>query len=416
MLRFPRLIPAALIALAVPVAASCAQQPDYRWVQYVPGGLEARAVTAAPACPQATIDGLPVAMKLRSAPGPDYPVRVCALPLPASATAATISGAVLPLPKLRPERILLTGDTGCRITNVVNQNCNEPDAWPFPVGATAEAALKPDLVVHVGDFHYRESGCRPFNSGCKNSPHGDSWAVWEADFFKPARPLLEAAPFVFVRGNHEECERGGKGWSRTLDPYPFVSASGCLGLGAPFLADLGSPRLIVMDVSKASELRVNADQAERFRKQFATVAQLAPSGPVWLAFHRPIWASGASALGFTLGDNKTLAAAAQGSLPANVQTLLSGHIHTFQVLSYESDLPVQIVSGHGGDELHSTAPSDPTGLTINGVKVKRGFGASGVFGFVMLERAGEDWRIVNHDIGGKPLAACLMRGRALVCD
>ena len=123
--------------------------------------------------------------------------------------------------------------------------------------------------------------------------------------------------------------------------------------------------------------------------------------------------AGGAAFGFTLGDNKTLAAAAQGVIPANVQALLSGHIHTFQALSYEQDLPAQIVSGHGGDELHSTAPSNPVGLTINGVKVKAGTGASGVFGFVMLTRDGENWRLTNHDLTGKRRESCLMAGRAL---
>ena len=52
-------------------------------------------------------------------------------------------------------------------------------------------------------------------------------------------------------------------------------------------------------------------EAEIFRKQFQSVASLAPTGPVWLTFHRPIWASGGGAFGFTIGDNKTLAAAAK---------------------------------------------------------------------------------------------------------
>lgn len=413
------IIRAAAILLGAGLVPAQAQQALYRWVQYVPGGIEARAVTTADSCPQARIDGAPAAMRLRAAPGPDYPIRVCALTIPASAANAAIDGAALVLPKLNPARVLLIGDTGCRITDIINQGCNEAEEWPFAPGAVVEAGLKPDLTIHVGDFHYRESGCRPFNKACAGSPHGDSWAVWEADFFKPAKPLLEASPFVFVRGNHEECERGGKGWSRTLDPYPFTQTegkSGCLGQGAPYVADLGSPKLVVMDVSTATELRVNAKQAEAYRQQFASIASLAPAGPVWVTFHRPIWAVGGSALGFVLGDNKTLAAAARETLPANVQALLSGHIHTFQALSYEQDLPVQIVSGHGGDELHTSAPANPTGLEIDGVKVRYGIGRPGVFGFVLLERAGGDWRMTNHDMAGKILDTCRIEGRALGCQ
>ena len=253
------------------------------------------------------------------------------------------------------------------------------------------------------------------NRGCAGSPHGDRWEVWEEDFFKPAKPLLETVPFVLVRGNHEECERGGIGWSRTLDPYPLVSKSDCLKPGEPFVADIGSPKIVVMDVSTAGENRANEKQAERFRAQFASISRLVPEGPVWVTFHRPIWASGGAALGFTLGDNKTLAAAAKGSIPANVDALLSGHIHTFQLLGYGTDLPLQIVSGHGGDELHTTAPSDPVGLTINGVTVTTGRGAPGMFGFALLQRDGAGWQILNHDMEGRVHDTCRMEGRRLAC-
>ena len=56
--------------------------------------------------------------------------------------------------------------------------------------------------------------------GCAGSPYGDNWAVWQKDFFNPAAPLLAAAPWVLVRGNHELCDRGGHGWFRLLDPHP----------------------------------------------------------------------------------------------------------------------------------------------------------------------------------------------------
>ena len=407
---------AAALSLCAGAAAAQTPQPLYRWVQYVPGGIEARAVTMSAACPDATIDGRPAAMHLRAAPGPDYPVRVCAMPVPEGAASAEVAGARLPLPKRNPDRVLLLGDTGCRITMIINQSCNSPADWPFQTGQAAKLALRPDVIIHVGDFHYRESACRIFNRGCAGSPHGDSWAVWEADFFRPARALLEAAPFVFVRGNHEECSRGGKGWARALDPWPFASAAGCLRHGAPFVADFGSPKLVVMDVATADERHANPRQVERFRKEFTGIAALAPSGPVWVTMHRPIRAAGVAMLGLIVGDNRTLAAAMRGALPANVQMLLSGHIHTFQALGYQSDLPVQIVAGHGGDELHTTAPSIVAGLTINGEKVASGLGVSGVFGFAMLERAGADWRLTNRDMTGKTLATCLVRGRSLACD
>ena len=413
MLRLLRTAFAGLALLAGPAQA----QSLYRWTQYVPGGLEARAVTRQAQCPQARVDKRASSMGVRAERNAAFPVLVCALPIPRGAKAVEIEGEQLPLPKARADHILVLGDTGCRVTRLINQSCNDPADWPFAAGAKTEAGTAPDVIVHVGDMLYRETPCRPFNEGCANTPFGDSWTVWESDFFAPAEPLLRAAPLVMVRGNHETCDRGGKGWSRLLDPYPLVSASGCLKPGAPFVVDLGGLSLVVMDVSSAGEGGKLAPQIARFRAQFESVDRLAPQGPVWLAMHRPIRAAAIAALGFVAGQNKTLAQASQNAMPARVAAILSGHIHTFQALGYQ-DLPVQLVSGHSGAELHWTAPDHVRGLVIEGATVVSGTGRSGVHGFVTLTRegaGGEDWRVANRDFSGKALDECRMTKRELAC-
>jgi hypothetical protein len=408
-----------LLGAALALLAGAAQaQPLYRWTQYVPGGLEARAITREAQCPQARIDRRAAAMRVRAEPNQAFPVRVCALAIPAGAQTAEIEGEALPLPKARADQILVLGDTGCRVTRLINQSCNDPADWPFAAGAKAEAMAAPDVIVHVGDMLYREKPCRPFNEGCAHSPHGDVWAVWESDFFAPATPLLRAAPLVMVRGNHEMCGRGGKGWSRFLDPYPLVSVSGCLSAGAPFAVDLGGLTLVVMDVATASDGSWRDNQLSRYRAQFESLARLAPHGPIWLAMHRPIRAAAAVAMGFTLGQNRLLAAASKDATPSRVAAILSGHIHTFQALAYEQDLPAQLVSGHSGAELHWTAPDDVKGLVIEGATVASGTGRAGVHGFVTLSRegAGPDvWRIENRDFFGKTLDSCRLTKRKLAC-
>ena len=60
----------------------------------------------------------------------------------------------------------------------------------------------------------------------QNSPGSrtpDTWAAWQADFFEPAATLLQAAPWVFARGNHELCSRGGT-WLVLLARPGFRSA------------------------------------------------------------------------------------------------------------------------------------------------------------------------------------------------
>ena len=97
-------------------AAGLAQAAEsYRWVQHVPGGLEARAISENGVCPEAFLDGAAVAMRLRSTPGEQYPITVCALPLPPATQHLQIGDTAMVLPRTPPQRILVIGDTGCRL-------------------------------------------------------------------------------------------------------------------------------------------------------------------------------------------------------------------------------------------------------------------------------------------------------------
>src|ERR1700730_8817446 len=152
-----------------------------QWVQIGPdGNSSVRAITE-DACPTVTFDGKPVPMSVRSEPGrsfgnvkpAQFPVRGCEAAVPGDAVAAVLDGKALPLPRPTVPRILVVGDTGCRLlTGDTFQDCNDSDAWPFPRIATAAAATRPDLVIHVGDYHYREEACPADHAGCAGSPWG----------------------------------------------------------------------------------------------------------------------------------------------------------------------------------------------------------------------------------------------------
>ena len=109
--------------------------------------------------------------------------------------------------------------------------------WPFASVAASAADWDPDLIIHVGDYLYRESPCPADNAGCAGSPYGDTWATWNADFFEPAAPLLDAAPWILVRGNHEDCSREGTGWFRYLDPMPMPRS--CEPYTEPYALTIG---------------------------------------------------------------------------------------------------------------------------------------------------------------------------------
>jgi hypothetical protein len=390
---------------------------NYQWVQYTSEGLEARVITQSTSCPTALVDGVKTSMTIRAGHGANYPVTVCALQLPSIIQTIVVDDQELPLPKSRPQRILLLGDTGCRLKGASVQACNDPVAWPFRAGSHLAAATQPDLIIHVGDFHYRETPCPENNTGCMGSPFGDNWDVWQQDFFSPVGKLLESAPWVMVRGNHEECERGGKGWARTLDPYPWAADSGCLGSAAPYLVDLVGITLAVMDVSTATEDAADQLQATHFSEQYAALAHI--DQPVWVAQHRPILALDRIHPELA-GDNKTLALAAKQGMPTNVQTILSGHHHAFEILEFADASPMQVVAGNGGDELSLEVPVNSDGLVIDGVKVNYGRAITGIFGYSLLERgndtADSSWTLSSFDYNGKLLMACELQGRAVVCQ
>jgi hypothetical protein len=92
--------------------------------------------------------------------------------------------------------------------------------------------------------------------------------------------------------------------------------------------------LAVLDVASAQEAAIDAGQVEFYRAQYRKLAQTT-SGQTWILQHRPIWSAGAVQADKLIGDNKTLAAAAEDSVPSNVSMILSGHHHLYHLLSYD---------------------------------------------------------------------------------
>lgn len=404
---------AALIAGSILSIARAWASDAYVWTQFVAEGVEARAVTEQAECPKATIDGQVTPMTLRAGPSDAFPLRVCAIAIPRDAKEAAIADRPLPLPVAPEKRVLLIGDTGCRLRALALQNCNVMADWPFRLIADDAAEMRPDLVLHLGDLIYREQACPRANKGCAGSPHGDNWETWKADFFDPARALLETAPFVFVRGNHEDCNRNHEGWRRFVSAYPYEPSAACNIQEAPYRVDLGGVTLAVLDVTRAEDRAVDWTLTPLFKQQFAALADI--KGPLWIAMHKPIYGSIRVKDGVSIGDNKTLVEAARGVLAPNIEAVLAGHLHLFEALSFTQDLPAHIVAGSGGDMLDSM-PLKLAGLTLGDATVETGRGVAGVYGFALLERGDGDWRLTEYDTHGKALVRCALRGRKLACE
>jgi predicted phosphodiesterase len=263
--------------------------------------------------------------------------------------------------------------------------------------AVTVAALHPDLIVHVGDYLYRERGCPPL-AHCANSPHGDNAAAWAADWLTPAAPMFAAAPFVFVRGNHEECRRNGQGWFRYLDAR---EATACSEASDPYAVDLGSLHLVVFDSAVAEDGGVDAARAPIYRRQFAQVRALAGSAQTrWFVTHRPPYLN---------TDERS----AMGSALASFDLILSGHIHFFAALNAPS-LPPLVVNGEGGTKLDPDyAPLLP--LASGDVHVEGDVFGSSHFGFAVYTHDTRGWTISLRDPNGTQRAQCTLAARTVHC-
>jgi hypothetical protein len=387
------------------------------WSQLAPGGVLVRAVSAGPTCPTLVADGVRIQPAVRAdAAPPDFPLPVCEAALPPDTFGASIGDAPLPVPHGAPSRVVVIGDAGCRLEEGAPvQDCNDARAWPFAQVARSAAAWGPDLVIHVGDYVYREEPCPPKIAGCAGTPWGDNWAAWQADLFAPAAPLLRAAPWVFVRGNHEICSRGGDGWFRLLDPRPYTGA--CEEYTEPYALDLGDLRLVVLDSAQANDFSARPDEVAVYAAQFAQVAELA--GPnTWLVQHRPLWAIGQDPRNPTpeglYRTNPTLEAASGNALPLGVQLVLSGHIHIWEALTFADGRPPQMVAGNAGTLLDPLPSGSLDGLAIAGTTVARGT-ARQEWGFTTLERTEGGWLATLRDVAGAPLLTCAVADRDLSC-
>jgi hypothetical protein len=421
------------------------------------GAAVARVLTAAALCPTISLDGRDVAMTVRSpaqtiaqrptvsAPADSkpsaFPVLACEARISAGTAKASVAGQSLPLPRARLDRLVVIGDTGCRLKKSDGdyQDCNSKEAYPFERIAALAAAWRPDLVVHVGDYHYRENACPPGRAGCDGSPWGYGWDAWNADFFAPGRQLLAAAPWVMARGNHESCARGGQGYWRFLDPRPLLPGRDCDNAANDAVGDYGDPyalplgdgaQLIVLDTSSTTYKGLAAGDARmaKFGGDYRTMEALAQKAPYSMAvMHHPILGVGATrdkagAVSLFKGDKglqDAFGALDPALVPKGVKALLSGHVHLWEQVSFSSDHPTQLISGFSGtaeDTVPLPAALPPAATPAPGAVVEAFSSWVGGFGYMTMERTGaEQWDVKVWDASGAVRNTCRISGSKSAC-
>lgn len=411
----------------------------------------ARLITTAAQCPTLVVDGLPRAMHQRTAAEtmPErlsgqqtarkpaaFPVTSCELPLPAGTRRATLDGHAFPLAPARIARMIVIGDTGCRAKQSDNafQACDDADAWPFAQIAARAAAWQPDLVIHLGDVHYRESPCPASMAGCTNSPWGYGWDTWRADFFDPARPLLQAAPWVFVRGNHESCARAGQGWFRFLDAEPWTAVRSCNDPANDSAGDFSAPRavaltpetqLIVFDSAKAAGVAYAPTQTDfqTYQAQFRLVDDLVQqTAHNFFLSHHPVLALAPGRAGQPpKPGNPALQSVMHAVHPGRlfapgIDLAMHGHEHVFEALSFASDHPATYGLGNSGTMGEGQLPTTlPNGVAPAPGAVIADFVTRDGVGFATLEETSAGWRMTEYSLQGQAVVTCLLVGSKSTC-
>jgi Calcineurin-like phosphoesterase len=441
-----RVCGAFVVMLSSIVAADAAPRGgvEAAFVLLGPQGAVGRAVLRdAVQCPAIELDGTEQPMQIRARAdagvGLRFPVTVCEKLIPPETRSASVAGQLLPLPAARLEAIVVLGDTGCRMKAGTTgktassadtdesedgkfQDCNDPSQWPFGAVSSAAAASKPDLVIHVGDYLYRESSCPAGDRGCAGSPFGDDWAAWKADFFMPAAPLLAAAPWIMARGNHEICKRGGAGYFRFLDPTLAGdrASPSCLDQIPPYTVTVSGRSFIVLDSSNAPDSAPTSADVQRYAAQFSV---LRPAAGSWLVTHRPIWGvksekSKSNGKRQLVILNETLEKALAtfgGALPAGIDLVLSGHIHLWEAIGFADKRPPQFVLGSGGTDLAHAIKGALNGLPMGGAHAA--FGRSEhVWGFTRFTPADAgSWDATFFDEKSLPRANCTVARGEVGC-
>lgn len=403
-----------VFAIGVLLTGSAQAKILHHWTQMVDGSAQSfRAIVTDDHCPIMRIDGVARPMQIRAEANDDFPNLACELVAEATVASASLGNLSFPLKSANVERIVILGDTGCRLKKGDPiQACTDPVAWPFATIANSVAATEADLAIHAGDFHYREAEC-PDASVC-GTLFGDNWATWQADFFAPAQSMLTAHPFVFARGDHEVCKRAWIGYLRYLAPHAIRTPLMCDNFYDSIVIDFEDLQLAVLDSSTRSRSHYTWDRHREMRAQFVTALPHLDR-ETYVVTHAPIWGYGRTKPDSTdFGTLETIQREAFAAMiPRIVSTVISGDLHFAQIVSSAGN-PTQITIGNSGVELYST----PEGHTDN---VAVGKGVTGDvygyndFGFGVIERGADGGSLRLHDKNGNIVATCSVAEGAGSC-
>lgn len=319
------------------------------------------------------------------------------------------------------QKIVILGDTGCRLRyqdgKGIIQKCEDEKEWPFAQVMRSVEKENPELVVHLGDYHYREICADPQKCKPYEGTLGYGYKPWEADFLKPSERVLKKTPFIFVRGNHEGCQRAYEGFLKLLSP---VGNDKCVDEQDTQYTSFGNFLIVNFDNNNVDDkpLDIKSNEfillKERYKKMVETL-NARPETEVWLFTHRPIWG-----LAPSRSENLTDKAPASVNpnmqalvhdlpLPKKVQMIFAGHIHAVQFAV--GNHPPQMVVGESGTSLDNFS-KEALKLLPKGYRV---FPAD--YGYVVMDRKTSGaWTATIKSVDGETNFVCQINETGVPCS
>lgn len=238
-----------------------------------------------------------------------------------------------------------------------------------------------------------------------------------------------------IRGNHENCERGGHGFFLFLDPRPLPEAYAtdyCLDYSDPYALQFKKEQLLVMDDSKISPLKGGIDHydfhlcpsgtntalptsryddpdqtrdainndLDTYKQQMVQLGTIASSThlPSIYVSHRPLFGFACNGSHYqTLDWTMQQAYSNSADQLTSVVLAIGGHMHWFEGVDFADRAhPAQIVVGNAGTKLiPNTVPPDvlqDAVLDVLGAKVSIG-ATKDAFGYAVMRSANASFDI-----------------------
>jgi predicted phosphodiesterase len=323
-------------------------------------GFEFRTtVSSKTSCPSIKVDGELQKSSPRFKGEKKFQTKVCSIKL-GSAKNIEYQNHKIEIPT-RLEKIAIIGDTGCRVKikkNTLNdknlQDCSDTNKWPAEKIAGFIKKQNPDLIIHVGDYVYREKCENP--RICDKYPvkkwHlGKGYDSWKVDFLEPFSEVLKSAPWVFVRGNHENCNREWLGYKALLSPFAFSkcdegddgSQLSKNSTEKPYSFTIDKSSFVVFDSAGESDRKLRKLDYETYAQWFEKYKDQLKNS--WLLTHKPI---------YNLNYNaQTSQRQALEKSKIDIPFILSGHVHLFE---WVNSNPLQMIVGNSGTKLDIFRP------------------------------------------------------------